>query len=145
MKEARLRRGKTSRLASPAITPPLAPVAGNGNGHAKKTGLVSVPANDDGSLFQWIRETLYVPAVCDILDDMGLRHQAMHQRVRPLDPDNCTIVGRARTFRWMETDYVIEDDPYGLEIDAMDSLQPGDVPVHSTDAMGVNAPWGELM
>ena len=32
----------------------------------------------------------------------------------------------------METDYVVEADPYGLEIDAMDSLQPGDVMVHST-------------
>jgi 4-hydroxy-4-methyl-2-oxoglutarate aldolase len=47
------------------------------------------------------------------------RQQAMHQRLRPLDPDNCVIIGRARTFRWMETDYVVEEDPYGLEIDAM--------------------------
>jgi regulator of RNase E activity RraA len=36
-------------------------------------------------------------------------------------------------------------DPYGLEIEAMDSLGPGDVAVHSTDAAGTNAPWGELM
>jgi 4-hydroxy-4-methyl-2-oxoglutarate aldolase len=93
----------------------------------------------------WIRESLHVPAVCDILDDLGYRRQAMHQRLRPLDPDNCLIVGRARTFRWMEADYVVEDDPYGLEIDAMDSLGPGDVVVHSTDAGGTNAPWGELM
>ena len=71
------------------------------------------------------REHLHVPAVCDVLDDLGHRHQAMHQRLRPLDPENCTFVGRARTFRWMETDYVVEDDPYGLEIDAMDSLQAG--------------------
>jgi len=69
----------------------------------------------------------------------------MHQRLRPLDPDHCVIVGRARTFRWMETDYVVEDDPYGLEIDAMDSLGPGDVAVHSSDPGWTNAPWGELM
>jgi regulator of RNase E activity RraA len=95
--------------------------------------------------FAWIARTLYVPAVCDILDDLGFRNQAMHQRLRPLDPKNCTIVGRARTFRWMDTDYVVEEDPYGLEIDGMDSLRPGDVPVHSTDAALTNAPWGELM
>jgi 4-hydroxy-4-methyl-2-oxoglutarate aldolase len=100
---------------------------------------------DDADLFQWIARTLYVPAVCDILDDMGLRQQAMHQRLRPLDPANCTIVGRARTFRWMETDYVVEEDPYGLEIDGMDALKSGDVVVHSTDAGLTNAPWGELM
>jgi regulator of RNase E activity RraA len=45
----------------------------------------------------------------------------------------------------MDTDYVNEKDPYGLEIAAMDSLGPGDVAVHSTDAAGTNAPWGELM
>jgi regulator of RNase E activity RraA len=95
--------------------------------------------------FAWIAKALYVPAVCDILDEMGFRNQAMHQRLRPLDPENCTIVGRARTFRWMDTDYVVEEDPYGLEIDGMDSLRPGDVPVHSTDAGLTNAPWGELM
>jgi 4-hydroxy-4-methyl-2-oxoglutarate aldolase len=93
----------------------------------------------------WVREQLRVPAVCDVLDELGHRQQAMHQRLRPLDSDNCVLVGRARTFRWMETDYVVEDDPYGLEIDAMDSLRPGDVVVHSTDAAGSNAPWGELM
>jgi regulator of RNase E activity RraA len=100
---------------------------------------------NDQHRFDWIRQNLYVPAVCDILDGLGHRHQAMHQRLRPLDPANCTIVGRARTFRWMETDYVVEDDPYGLEIEAMDSLKPGDVAVHSTDYAGTNAPWGELM
>ncbi|MBL7735285.1 MAG: RraA family protein, partial [Chitinophagaceae bacterium] len=63
----------------------------------------------------------------------------------PLDADNCTIVGRARTYRWMETDYVEEEDPYGLEIEAVDSIREGDVVVHSTDFAGTNAPWGELM
>jgi regulator of RNase E activity RraA len=100
---------------------------------------------NDGDRFDWIRRHLYVPAVCDILDALGRRHQAMHQRLRPLDPANCTIVGRARTFRWMETDYADADDPYGLEIEAMDSLRGGDVVVHSTDYAGTNAPWGELM
>jgi 4-hydroxy-4-methyl-2-oxoglutarate aldolase len=100
---------------------------------------------NDQEQFEWIRQHLYVPAVCDILDSLGYRSQAMHQRLRPLDPANCIIVGRARTFRWMETDYVVEQDPYGLEIEAMDSLRAGDVVVHSTDYAGTNAPWGELM
>jgi len=100
---------------------------------------------NDQQRFDWIREHLYVPVVCDILDSLGQRHQALHQRLRPLDPANCTIVGRARTFRWMETDYVVKEDPYGLEIEAMDSLRLGDVVVHSTDHAGTNAPWGELM
>lgn len=99
----------------------------------------------DAERFAWINEQLYVPALCDVLDALGCRDRAMHQRLRPLDPAHCVIIGRARTFRWMDTDYVVEDDPYGLEIAAMDALGPGDVAVHSTDPMGTNAPWGELM
>lgn len=98
-------------------------------------------------LAEAVRNGLYVPAVCDVLDQLGYHHQAMHQRLRPLLPDRraCGFVGRARTVRWMEADYIVEEDPYGLEIDAMDSLRPGDVVVHSTDYAGRNAPWGELM
>jgi 4-hydroxy-4-methyl-2-oxoglutarate aldolase len=100
---------------------------------------------DETDRLRWICEHLYVPAVCDVLDGLGRRHQAMHQRLRPLDPDHCTFAGRARTVRWMETDYVDQDDPYGMEIAVVDSLRPGDVVIHSTDPAGTNAPWGELM
>jgi 4-hydroxy-4-methyl-2-oxoglutarate aldolase len=94
-----------------------------------------------------IQSALYTAAVSDILDELGYRHQAMHQRLRPLltDIKRCGFVGRARTFLWKETDRIVAEDPYGLEIDGMDSLKPGDVAVHSTDVSGTNAPWGELM
>ena len=45
----------------------------------------------------------------------------------------------------MNLDYVVEEDPYGLELEVIDSLRSGDVVVHSTDYRGTNAPWGELM
>lgn len=100
----------------------------------------------DNELFEWIKKDgFYTAVICDVLDMFGYRNQAMHQRLRPLDDNNCVIIGRARTFRWMETDYIVEDDPYGLEIEAMDSLCPNDVVVHSADYSGTNAPWGELM
>jgi len=101
----------------------------------------------DRELFDFVSQNLHVAAVCDILDTQGYRHQAMHHRLRPLLPDirHCGFVGRARTVRWMETDYVVEGDPYGLEIDFMDTLTSGDVVIHSTDFSGTNAPWGELM
>ena len=102
---------------------------------------------DDLALFPSIKQQLYVAAVCDILDDLGYHDQAMHQRLRPLLPDrtHCGFVGRARTVLWTAIDYVIAEDPYGLEIEVMDSLGAGDVVVHSTDHGGTNAPWGELM
>lgn len=99
------------------------------------------------TILETAKETLYVAAVCDVLDSMGYREQAMDRRLRPLLPDakNCGFLGRARTLRWMEVDYVEEPDPYGLEIDAIDSLRPGDVIIHSTDRAGTTTPWGELM
>jgi regulator of RNase E activity RraA len=103
--------------------------------------------SSDAEIVKFIREDLSAAAVCDILDSLGYRQQAMHHRLRPLLPDrkNCGFVGRARTIRWMEADYVREDNPYGIEIEAVDSLKPGDVVVHSTDYAGTNAPWGDLM
>jgi 4-hydroxy-4-methyl-2-oxoglutarate aldolase len=103
--------------------------------------------SDESELWERLRTRSYVAAVCDILDELGYRQQAMHHRLRPLLPDRerCGFIGRARTVRWMETDYADEADPYGLEIEAVDALGPGDVVVHSTDFAGTNAPWGELM
>lgn len=106
--------------------------------------MINFMLTTDEEKFKLIKEHLYVAIVCDVLDILGYRNQAMHQRLRPLDAENCTIVGRARTYRWMETDYV-EENPYGLEIEAVDSLKNGDVIIHSTDFAGTNAPWGELM
>jgi len=102
---------------------------------------------NDAELFAFARERLYVPVVCDVLDGLGYRQQAMHQRLRPLLPDRraCGFAGRARTLHWTAMEYIVETDPYGMEIDAVDSLKPGDVVVHSTDYAGGNAPWGELM
>jgi 4-hydroxy-4-methyl-2-oxoglutarate aldolase len=103
--------------------------------------------DNDEQMFAFVQEHLYVAAVCDILDALGYREQAMHHRLRPLLPDieRCGFVGRARTVHWMDTEYIVEDDPYGVEIEVIDSLRPGDVVVHSTDYAGTNAPWGELM
>lgn len=101
----------------------------------------------DLEFLAFINDNLYVAAVSDTLDEMGHRHQVMHSRIRPLLPDmrKCGFAGRARTIRWVEVDNTDYDDPYGVEIAAIDSLRPGDVAVHSTDYAGTNAPWGELM
>ena len=104
-------------------------------------------AGSEAGWFSRVQSTLYTAAVSDLLDELGYRNQAMHQRLRPLLPDmkRCGFVGRARTFLWKETKRIVAEDPYGLEIKGMDSLRAGDVAVHSTDRSGTNAPWGELM
>src|SRR5687767_13959988 len=109
-------------------------------GHDPRRSPMSVISPDTLSA---LKDSLYVAAVSDVLDELGYRGQVMHQRIRPLLPDryNCGFIGRARTFRWMDVDYLIKEDPYGLEIEAMDSLGINDVVVHSSDFGGTNAPW----
>ncbi|MFK7847677.1 MAG: RraA family protein [Rhodothermales bacterium] len=101
----------------------------------------------DAEKYSFIKDQLYVAAVSDILDALDRPGQVMHHRLRPLLPDMraCGFVGRARTAQWIESPHIDEADPYGLEIDLMDSLQKDDVVVHSTDHGRSNAPWGELL
>ena len=54
------------------------------------------------------------------------------------------FAGWARTIACMDT-YHVDDDPYGMEIDAIDSILPGEVVVVSTGGSRRNAPWGELL
>ncbi len=102
---------------------------------------------NDQAIFQFLKKNLYVAVVCDILDTLGYRNQTMHSRLRPLLPDilTCGFAGRARTVQWTPTNYIVEEDPYGLELEVMDSLKPGDAIVHSTDLSTNCTPWGELM
>ena len=106
----------------------------------------SLDGLSDGVL-RAVRRSLYSAALCYTLDSLGYRRQAMDSRLRPLSPspETCGFVGRARTLRWIEVDYIDPDNPYGREIEAMDSLTPGDVAVYSTDYSRSSAPWGELM
>jgi 4-hydroxy-4-methyl-2-oxoglutarate aldolase len=105
------------------------------------------PFENDRDLFAFIKEHIYVASVCDILDEMGYRQQAMHQRLRPLLPDmkNCGFIGRARTFHWVGMPAIAPADPDDLKIKAMDALKEGDVIVNAANFKRNNASWGGLM
>lgn len=100
-------------------------------------------AEDEIALFQEIESKLYTAAIADALDELGQRDQAMREHLRPLSPE-ATFAGWARTIQCQDMFYV-PDDPYGLEIEAMDSILPGEVVVVSTCESKRNAPWGELL
>src|SRR4051794_22502271 len=103
-----------------------------------------MPANDsDLALFQRIESELYTAVICDALDDLGHRHQAMHERLRPLFPD-ISFAGWVRTISCVDVSH-IPSEPYAKEIEAVDSILPGEVVVVSTSYSGKNAPWGELL
>jgi regulator of RNase E activity RraA len=100
-------------------------------------------SNSDLALFERIESQLYTAVICDALDELGYRHQAMHERLRPLFP-NISFAGWARTISCVDVSH-IPMDPYAKEIEAVDSILPGEVVVVSTSYSGQNAPWGELL
>lgn len=94
-------------------------------------------------LLDHIQSKLYTAVVADSLDALGYRDQAMREHLRPLFPQ-ASMAGWARTMACADV-YHIGPNPYAREIEAMDSLLPGEVAVVSTAESKRNAPWGELM
>jgi 4-hydroxy-4-methyl-2-oxoglutarate aldolase len=102
------------------------------------------PATEsDVRLFENIERTLYTAVIADVLDELGHRDRAMREFLRPLFPES-TFAGWARTIMCMDVSYV-PADPYELEIEALDSILPGEVVAVSTGESKRNAPWGELL
>ena len=97
----------------------------------------------DLELSLFAEEHLYTAVVSDSLDHLGLREQAMREYLRPLFP-SCKFAGWARTIACSDV-YHIPDAPYNLEIEALDSILPGEVVVVSTQHSVRTAPWGELL
>ena len=92
-----------------------------------------------------IRESLFTAVLSDCLDSVGLRHQALPSRIRPLD-ETKVMCGRARTAAFIETHHVeAGSNPYELEIALIDSLQQDEIPVFACANSLQVAPWGELL
>ena len=106
--------------------------------------IVRAPAtSEDVALFEKIERQLYTAVVSDSLDELGYRDQAMSHSIRPLFPEVC-LAGWARTVLCVDVDE-IPDDPYAMEIEAVDSILAGEVAVISTGGSVQNSPWGELL
>jgi regulator of RNase E activity RraA len=89
---------------------------------------------------------LYTAVLSDVLDEFGLMSQALKPFVRPLD-ERSVLCGFARTGLYRKV-YHLEPDlnPYAVEMDLIDTLEPGEVPVLACDGpTDVIAPWGELL
>ncbi len=97
----------------------------------------------EDALLQVLRDRLYVPVVSDILDAMGYLDQAMSADLRPLEPQ-MRVIGRAHTALTADI-YERLEEPYRLEIEAIDALKPGDVMVACTNGSQRTCFWGELL
>ena len=105
-------------------------------------------ANDD-ELFTLLKTKLFPAVVGDVLDKMGYLHQFLPADIEPLD-DDMVLAGRAMPV--LEADiYDAESNnsplagkPFGLMLEALDSLKPGDVYIAAGGSLKY-AMFGELM
>ena len=110
----------------------------------KSTGSHSVNGLEpDVEVCAFVEQNLYTAVVSDSLDELGVRQQAMREYLRPLHGVRC-FAGWARTISCSDI-YHVPEDPYSIEIEAVDSLKPGEVAVVGTGKSTRNAPWGELL
>lgn len=93
--------------------------------------------------FDELEQWVFSAVVADALDVVGLRHQAMAGRLRPLDRSR-RLVGRARTLLVEPVDSVPKE-PYGNLLQALDETVPGEVIVASVTAPSNCALWGGLL
>lgn len=93
--------------------------------------------------FDQMKEKLYSAVICDILDSLGYRKQAMNHTIRPLMED-WVAVGRAFTVLASDI-FEVPAEPYKLELEAVDSIKKGDLMVATTNGSVSCGFWGELL
>lgn len=93
-----------------------------------------------------LKGRLYSAVLSDVLDELGHPDQAVKPFVRPLD-EASVLCGFARTGLYMKRYHLpVGHNPYALEMDLIDSLKPGEIPVLACDGPTDRiAPWGELL
>jgi len=97
----------------------------------------------DKELFELMEKRLYTGLLCDVMDEMGLRNQAMNINIRPLE-ETSVMAGRAKTILAVDV-YEVVDEPYKVEIAALDSIKEDEIPVICTNSSSNNGIWGELL
>ncbi len=99
--------------------------------------------NTGGEYYDLVEERLYTSVLADVMDDLGFRNQVMRHDIRPLY-EGARIVGRAATMLVSEV-FEVPAEPYNLELELLDSLEPGEVVVFTTQGSHRAAVWGELL
>ncbi len=89
------------------------------------------------------KDLLFSGVLADVLDALGHRNSALPADIRPLRAE-WKILGRAATLSAARV-AVEPAKPYDIELACIDSLQPGDVLVASTNGDRSSALWGELL
>ena len=90
-----------------------------------------------------IQRKLYSAVISDALDSLGYRNQSPNIDFRPYTGIE-TLVGRCKTTLWADM-YHQDPNPYELELNAVDSCQPGDILIAEASGSVRSGIWGELL
>ncbi|MDQ3657151.1 MAG: RraA family protein [Chloroflexota bacterium] len=105
-------------------------------------GMTAVQA--ETALFDQLVDELYTAVISDVLDSLGYREQAMTTDIRPVYA-GARLVGRAHTVLSSDIYHIPASDPYGMEIQAIDSVPPNGIVVGATNKSTRTCLWGELL
>ncbi len=99
----------------------------------------------DDELFALAKRELFTAVVGDVMDGLGLLHQFLPPRIRPLHA-GMALIGRAMPVLAgdLTADAGNREKPFGLMLEALDDLGRNEVYVN-TGASPRCALWGELM
>lgn len=86
---------------------------------------------------------LYTAVVADALDSVGRKQQCPRVPLVAMTGVP-TLVGRCRTTAWEDLEGE-DPSPYELELQAVDSCQPGDIIIAAADGSTNSGIWGELL
>jgi regulator of RNase E activity RraA len=81
--------------------------------------------------------------VSDCLDSIGIRKNVFESNVKPIR-HGMRALGIAATMAFIPDSEYDMEDPYGPAINFLDTLNPGEIVVISTQKQSLSAFWGEL-
>lgn len=90
-----------------------------------------------------IKEKLYSAVISDALDSMGYRNQCPRIPFRAYTGVK-KLVGRCKNTLWVDM-YHEDPKPYELELQAVDTCNPGDVLIAAASGSSRSGIWGELL
>lgn len=93
--------------------------------------------------YDLVESNLYTSVLADVMDDLGRRNQTLRHDIRPIY-EGAKVTGRAATMRTFEVDSV-PVEPHKLLLELLDTLEPGEVVVCTTQGSMHAAVWGELL
>lgn len=103
----------------------------------------STASETESAFFDLLATDIYTAVISDVLDTLGYRDQAMTADIRPVYA-RATLVGRAHTVHSSDV-YHTPDNPYDMEIRAIDSVPVNAVVVAATNKSTRTCMWGELL